>query len=337
MFPPLRKFEEILNKDKFKEIKILKIIIYPIKSFKGIIVDKCVIDGFGFQYDRMYMLGVWDEKLQKYKSITQRECPKLCLCKVEFDGDFFFKISWEDGNESFKLPTVMDENFLKNNCSSHGEFPAHLWGVNFTTFVLDKFEIPDSFIKFINFQSSKKINFLYSQKGKFVKTNVPKSLTLNKDFKQLSTRFQEYFPSLIMNEADIRDLECRINQDDDNDSSSFQVSYENFRPNLVVTGEDPYQIDTWSTINITPINKKWLIISKCPRCTIPNINCKTGITDKLNRISRKLAQYRRIDPGQKNFFFLGVHGIQLDVNYELKVGYRINIEERHINYYKPLE
>lgn len=167
---------------------------------------------------------------------------------------------------------------------------------------------------------------LYSRAGKFVKTNVPKPLKTLR-----ATKFQEYFPLLLMSEVDLMHFRSRFDNDEE-----FPISFLNFRPNIVVTGvQRPYSIDLWS--KITMGGHRWLIISKCPRCSIPNINYETGEVDPKSRVSKELMKYRRCDPGQQYFMFLGVHGINLEKGYNLLVGDPVKVLQKLINYYKPLE
>ncbi|WP_366108114.1 MOSC N-terminal beta barrel domain-containing protein [Spirosoma sp.] len=45
-------------------IYVSQLVIYPIKSLRGIAVDRAVLDRTGFQYDRRFMLVTADELVE---------------------------------------------------------------------------------------------------------------------------------------------------------------------------------------------------------------------------------------------------------------------------------
>ncbi|ODQ82978.1 hypothetical protein BABINDRAFT_159457 [Babjeviella inositovora NRRL Y-12698] len=314
---------------------IAKIMVYPVKSLAPVYLDKCYIDEFGFKYDRMFMLGRWSETKAAFESITQRQCPRLSLCKVTLDQEneiltVFWPTKKEERNssKSFTIPCIQSSKFK--------EYPVELWGVGFHTSIIDI--LPGEFIADMNLPSDTKL--LFSENGKSVKSNSPgKEVIYNsstsREFR--STRFQEYFPSLFLTEEDISDLNNRLNGLE----FPFQATEVNFRGNVILSGtRKPYDSDTWSRIRIVNPRRvsHWHVTSKCPRCTIPNIDPSTGEMRDDSPVSKMLARYRRVDSGQRAYFFFGIHAIQLgEVGYELEVGDRIEVLSKRINVYEGLK
>ncbi|KAA3467859.1 molybdenum cofactor sulfurase isoform X1 [Gossypium australe] len=94
-----------------------------------------------------------------------------------------------------------------------------------------------------------------------------------------------------------------------------------FRPNLVISGGEPYAEDGWRNLRIG--NTYFSSLGGCNRCQMINFYQQTGQVKKTNEPLATLASYRRVkgkilfgillryDPGNK---------ARLDTNSWLKVG-----------------
>jgi uncharacterized protein YcbX len=69
-----------------------------------------------------------------------------------------------------------------------------------------------------------------------------------------------------------------------------------FRPNLVVSGGEPYQEDGWSDLQIGPIPMR--VVKPCPRCVITTTDQMTA--ERGKEPLRTLATYRKV---QDNVMF----------------------------------
>jgi hypothetical protein len=69
------------------ESKVAEIFIHPVKSLRGISVLEAVLDDYGFQYDRQYMVVVPDKNGAEgdYSFLTQREEPRLVLIETSLN------------------------------------------------------------------------------------------------------------------------------------------------------------------------------------------------------------------------------------------------------------
>lgn len=298
--------------DRYNVCRVQKIMVHPVKSFKGISVDSWEVDEFGFKYDRMYTLAVWkDSSLQP---LTQRECPMLSQIEVVYRNEFF-EIHLD---EKFwcKLPTSPE------NLEDSPSHSVQLWGVSFKAFEMD---FSSALIERLHLPASTVL--LYSKAGKFVKTNSPIQA-------YRTTKFQDYFPLLLMTTEDFQDLNSRL------EAKGHHVdSVDVFRPNLLISNTiAPYDTDDWYRFEIVSDSKphQWLVSSKCPRCQMPNMNLETGSLDPKATVTKTLASYRRCDLGNRYYSFLGIHAVQLDTNYTVRVGDSVRVLERRLNYYKTL-
>ena len=88
------------------------------------------------------------------------------------------------------------------------------------------------------------------------------------------------FPLLLINQASLDDLNRRLPE---------PVDMRRFRPNLVVSGAQPFEEDTWRTIRAGDL--ELALVKPCARCPIPCVNPDTG--ERGNEPSRTLATFRR--------------------------------------------
>ncbi|ODV87430.1 hypothetical protein CANARDRAFT_5963 [[Candida] arabinofermentans NRRL YB-2248] len=314
--------------------------VYPIKSLPGLSVKTWKVDEFGLECDRMYMLGHLDPETNKYRSVTLREYPHLSLIKISLHDDEF-RVSYKD-TTYICLPRIVTLSYLRQY-SNLKDQDVELWGVGFKTLVLHQVNL-DKFLDVLNLP--KDIKLLYSISGKDVKTNSPDNLTTHENFHKTAedqrfriTKFQEYFPILLMSDKDILQINRKIQESFPEKDDFPPTTAANYRPNILVSGvATPFDTDDWYHYQIHTNTGKydWLVTSKCPRCSIPNIDPVTGLPDKLHRVSKTLAKHRRVDIGNSNFAFLGIHAVQLQVGYKISVGDRLNVLERRLNIYKPL-
>jgi len=122
--------------------------------------------------------------------------------------------------------------------------------------------------------------------------------------------FADGFPFLLISQASLDDLNSRL---------QTPLTMERFRPNLVVSGCEPYQEDSWRRIRIGDISFR--VVKPCSRCTIPTINPETGRREDIEPLAT-LASYRKRD----NHVFFGQNLIH-DQQGKLSIGMEVEIIE----------
>ena len=96
------------------------------------------------------------------------------------------------------------------------------------------------------------------------------------------TGFSDGFPFLLASVAGLHELNRRLRE---------PVTMMNFRPNIVVDGCDPFEEDKWKQVRVK--NLIMNIVKPCSRCTMPNINPKTGkMMDDDTKPSRIMKSFR---------------------------------------------
>jgi len=77
--------------------------------------------------------------------------------------------------------------------------------------------------------------------------------------------FPDGYPILVCNQASLEDLNTRLPE---------PIPMERFRPNIVLTGLDPWAEDKIDTLEIGSITLR--LVKPCTRCTIPSIDQQSG-------------------------------------------------------------
>ncbi len=94
------------------------------------------------------------------------------------------------------------------------------------------------------------------------------------------TALSDGFPFLLLSKNSLAAL---------NQAMRLNLPITRFRPNLVVSGCEPYAEDTWREITVGTIGFR--LPKPCARCSVPTIDQETGITGKeplttLNRLRK---------------------------------------------------
>ena len=94
--------------------------------------------------------------------------------------------------------------------------------------------------------------------------------------------YADGFPFLLISEASLDELNTRLQQ---------PVDMIRFRPNLVVSGCEPFEEDSWRRIRIGPV--EFRVVKPCSRCIVPTIDPGTG--ERGREPLATLMTYRRRD------------------------------------------
>ena len=92
--------------------------------------------------------------------------------------------------------------------------------------------------------------------------------------------------------------------DDLNSRLEFPVPMNRFRPNLVFTGGQPYEEDSWKLLTIG--NNKFAGVKPCSRCVLTTVDQNTG--EKGKEPLATLAKYRQ----HENKIYFGQNLLSID-------------------------
>ena len=124
--------------------------------------------------------------------------------------------------------------------------------------------------------------------------------------------FSDGFPNLVISEASLQDLNSRVDID---------LTINRFRPNIVISGCDPYAEDALGHFKVNQID--FYAVKPCSRCVITTVNPNTGEKESREPL-KTLAQFRK----KNNKVFFGqnlLHKLSYISDNRLKVGDKLEI------------
>ncbi|GMF07420.1 unnamed protein product [Ambrosiozyma monospora] len=140
--------------------------------------------------------------------------------------------------------------------------------------------------------------------------------------------FQDYYPLLMASQESYNAVL------DDVGTDGNYVMVESFRPNLILKNvARPFDEEFYLKFDIVSTDTEktgsyryhFSTSMKCARCTIPNIDPKTGVPDKKATVSKKMAKYRRTDDGSPYSCIFGVYTVNHDVGITIKQGDKVDL------------
>jgi uncharacterized protein YcbX len=233
---------------------VKEIYIYPIKSLAGIHCQNALAEEMGFENDRRWMLIDAENQF-----ITQREHRIL--------SQFYPKIS--DGKIEIIFENQKHEFFINENL----EQPINV-----------KVWEDDSEVVEVNKATSKWFSKHLGFECKLVK------IIKNGDRKHGSSRLKETFnvsladgyPYLLIGSKSLDFL---------NEKLDDEITILRFRPNIVISSENPHEEDDFKTFKIGEVQFK--NVKPCGRCIMVNNDPQNGNLKK--EPLRTLSKYRQVD------------------------------------------
>ncbi len=255
-------------------IIVSQLLVYPVKSMRGLSLPVMRLTAMGPDGDRRWMVIDSDSHF-----ITQREEPKLCL-----------------------IETSLDNGRLTLSVGTHGSISLAT-GVQYTpctvTVWADRVEAVDCGDQVADYLS----NFLNrSCRLVYMPDSTLRQIDPAYAAVGESVSFADGFPILLLSEASLSDLNRRMHE---------TVTMAHFRPNIVLSGCEPFAEDGWEMLQIGRLRFKR--VKPCSRCVIPSINPQTA--QKHSDVLKTLAAYRRRD----GKIFFGQNVIQQGAG-EIKLG-----------------
>ncbi len=238
---------------------LAKIMIYPIKSLRGIDVTQAVVESRGLQHDRRWMVVDAEGAF-----VTQRKHPHMALVDVGFEPEGAKTMTLSaPGQESITFP-----------CFPEAQAPEHqvqIWRSECRA--LDMGEEPARWLSewmkqpcrlvYMPSSTRRDINPLYATGEGIVS-------------------FADGYPCLVISQASLDDLNQRLEQ---------AISMKRFRPTFVVEGAEPFAEDEWCDVQIGHVLMKG--VKGCDRCHMITIDPATG--QKGKEPSATLSTYRKRD------------------------------------------
>ncbi|KAJ6630522.1 Mitochondrial amidoxime-reducing component 1 [Pseudolycoriella hygida] len=264
--------------------QVKELYLYPLKSGRRKEVKECDFTEFGIAFreddlftlrDRMFL--VYNEESGKFA--TGKNYPKLVLVNLRAASKFHVRLeASETQSLEFEVPlkgkpkvncTMWFDEPLK--CHDCGDAPAE-WISMFLTGKKSGLRI--------GFTTYQKRNLYEGPWEKFTKVYT----TLKNDDTGLFADITSY---MLTTESSLNELNSKLQS---------PVTSLQFRPNIVVSGSDPFSEDKWEWIKL---GESVVIrnVKPCPRCAVIRIDPETGNTD--DEALKCLRKFRAQDDPKK--------------------------------------
>ena len=249
-------------------LRLSEIWIYPIKSMGGIRLASAKVFEKGLQNDRRWMLVDEDGIF-----MTQRIYPSLALFKLE-SSTSGFKIRFMD--DTIALPY--------HHSTLPVEIQTKIWDDEVTTF-----EVSEFYSHWFSGKLGKKCRLVY-----FPEQNR-RAVDVNYQISHENVSLSDGYPLLIIGQHSLDDLNNRL---------EIPLPMNRFRPNLVFTGGEPYEEDSWKEFTVG--NNKFVGVKPCSRCVVTTVDQNTGEKGKEPLVT--LAKYRQ----HENKIYFGQNVLSID-------------------------
>lgn len=233
---------------------------YPLKSCKPEVLDSAHFDALGLAGDRRWMLV--DAASGRF--LTQRALPHMSQLSVLWNaaGGVTFAA---DGFESLDVALPLEQ-------------ADTLRGV---TVWRDSLQVPDAGDAAADWASAfigKPTRVVYMPEGRA--RWLPDGYGTIED----KVSFADGFPLLLIGQASLDDLSARIGRPQE---------MLRFRPNLVISGAEPYAEDSWKRIRIGEL--EFRVLKACSRCILTTIDPATGQRNPDREPLATLKTYRQVE------------------------------------------
>ena len=273
-------------------VQITDLFIYPVKSLKGISLNKSETALRGLKFDREWMITNSD-----YEFITQREIESMATIEVSISSDTLMLSS--KNNTQYTIP-------LDSNKSE--PIQASVWGDK-----CDAYDEGDGASLWLT-------NVLGQYKGKslrlvrFAKQGVRPVPSKYLDGREAQSAFSDQFPYLITSWESLDKLNKGLIK-----NGSQVAKMDRFRPNIVVKGIEDLEKKTSQNFLCQQSGYSFGLRKPCKRCKIITINQDDGKIDNPKEPLATLTSLRFSD--EINGAFFGQNAILLsNKNFTLKVG-----------------
>ncbi len=217
-------------------ITISELFIYPIKSCAGTSVESFVLDRFGPQHDRRWMLVDEQGVL-----ITQREVARMALITPTLT-DTGLRIHYQNQTLDVQTPVNGAPKAVQVRADKVQAQDAGEEASRFFSAIVQR----TAHLVWMPESTERRVNHNDASQGETV-------------------GFADAFPLLLISQASLDDLNSKLDS---------PVPMNRFRPNIVVQGCEAFAEDSWSTLQSDTC--ELLVTEPCSRCVMPSINQATA-------------------------------------------------------------
>ncbi|XP_050223530.1 molybdenum cofactor sulfurase isoform X2 [Mercurialis annua] len=237
--------------------------IYPIKSCGGFTVERWPLSSTGLRHDREWLL-----KSLTGEILTQKKVPEMCFISTSIDLN--------QGIMFVESPRCRQK--LKINLSTDSDPAAK-----------EEIELHAK----SNAVGRPCTLLRYSSSENKVCSKMNRGMNMCRDVESRFS-FANEAQFLLLSEESVSDLNSRLNLNVQKGSNRtfIQINPMRFRPNLVISGGEPYAEDGWRSLKIG--SEYFTSLGGCNRCQMINLVNQSGQVQRSNEPLATLAAYRRV-------------------------------------------
>lgn len=241
-------------------LSLSRLYIHPVKSMRGLRLSHARANASGLSFDRIFMLTETDGTF-----ITARKYPEMVLFTPVMQQDGLW-LQGPDGSEAsvrfadFRAPAA----------------PTEVWGNHFTARIA-----PARINRWLSGFFNRDVQL------RWVGPTLTRRVKARDD---VPLGFADGFPYLLTSESSLRDLQKRC---------PAGVRMEQFRPNLVIAGAEPWDEDRWRVVRIGSVI--FDVAKPCTRCVLTTVNPEQGRKHGAGEPLATLQRFRTSSDGNVNF------------------------------------
>jgi uncharacterized protein YcbX len=299
-------------------MQIEKLYVYPIKSFRGVSLDKVQVTKNGFAYDRSFMLlQIVEENGDKtFKNMSVANYNEMVRFFPDINTDkgtitITFKPIDNSEPKSIEIPLEPDTSSLEVIDIEMHMSPTQAYRMDdkYSRWLSECFGY-ETVLAYIGEKRRQVRCSALGYKTGLGETNGSNDANgwlssissvaskaagmIMGDSKPAEIRFSDVAPFLFVSLKSLDDVDNRLPEGQKMDITKF-------RPNVIVSGaEKPWDEDYWRELTIGG-ETRVICEHNCGRCRSINIDYNTGAqgTDEAGSVLKKLMSDRRVDKGAK--------------------------------------
>lgn len=238
-------------------ISLSELNIYPVKSLGGISLNEAEVTDRGLKYDRRWMIVDRDEKF-----LTQRSLPQMALLKTKISHNKLIL-----SHKTKDIPPLV----IPINSKLIETTIVSIWDDLVIAFLVGKYA--DEWLSDVLDHKCKMV-FMSDDALRF----VDRSYAAQNEV----VSFADAYPFLIIGQRSLEDLNSRL---------KVELPMNRFRPNIIFSGGEPYEEDSWKKFKIGEVIFE--AVKPCSRCASINVNQETS--EKEDEPLKTLAAYRAVN------------------------------------------
>lgn len=212
-----------------------RLAIHPVKSMRGVQLSHAQVSLSGLAFDRIFMVTETDGTF-----ITARQYPQMVL---------FTPAIMQDGLH-LRAPDGSSVVVKYHDFSAEAA-PTEVWGNHFTALIA-----PQAINLWLSGYFSRDVQL------RWVGPELTRRVARHQE---VPLSFADGYPFLLTNDASLRDLQQRC---------PASVNMTQFRPNIVISGAQAWEEDTWEVIRIGGVT--FDVAKPCSRCVFTTVSPERG-------------------------------------------------------------